>query len=134
MPYAALVAGRYAEVPTWPILTHESPLRPSGLYGASKVWGEAVARHYADAHALSVLCLRFGAVNAEDRPTSPRQFSVWLSQRDAVQAVERAIEAPPEVRFGIFFLVSDNRWSYRDLAHPRAVLGYVPRDRAEDHR
>src|SRR5713226_5960158 len=80
--FAALVAGRYAEVPSVPILTHESPLHPSGLYGASKVWGEALGRHYADAHGLSVLCVRIGRVNAEDRPSSARDFSVWCSQRD----------------------------------------------------
>src|SRR2546422_7138588 len=27
--------------------------RPSGLYGATKVWGEALARHYSDAHKMS---------------------------------------------------------------------------------
>ena len=34
----------------------------------------------------------------------------------------------------VFFAVSDNRWGYRDLEHARAVLGFEPRDRAEDHR
>ena len=32
------------------------------------------------------------------------------------------------------FVVSDNKWSYRDLSHARTVVGYVPADRAEDHR
>jgi hypothetical protein len=44
------------------------------------------------------------------------------------------IEAPASVRFDVFFVVSDNRWNYRDLAHARAVLGWTPLDRAEDHR
>jgi uronate dehydrogenase len=133
-PYSAIVGGRYDEVTTWPILTHESPLRPHGLYGASKVWGEALARHYADAHGLSMICLRIGAVNAEDRPVAPRQYSVWCSQRDVAQMVERCIAAPESLHFDIFFVVSDNKWSYRDLSHARAVVGYVPADRAEDHR
>src|SRR2546422_7118146 len=54
---------------------------PAGLYGVSKVWGEALARHYADAHDLSILCVRIGHVTAEDRPRAPRDFSVWCSQR-----------------------------------------------------
>jgi len=29
---------------------------------------------------------------------------------------------------------TDNRWGYRDLEHARAVLGFEPRDQAEDHR
>ena len=133
-PFASLVAGRYERLTTWPLLTHESPARPSGLYGVSKVFGEALARHYADAHGLSMVCLRIGAVNAADRPRASREYSVWLSQRDVVQGIERAITAPSTLRFAVCFLVSDNRWSYRDLGHARAVLGFIPQDRAEDYR
>ena len=132
--FAALVAGRYAEVSSVPLLTHESPLHPSGLYGASKVWGEALGRHYADAHGLSVICVRIGRVNREDRPGSPREFAVWCSQRDIARFLERCIAAPPAVRFDTFFATSSNRWGYRDLAHAREVLGWEPLDRAEDHR
>src|SRR5438034_6622903 len=42
-PYRALVEGRYGDVTTWTRLTHDSPPRPSGLYGVSKVWGETLA-------------------------------------------------------------------------------------------
>ncbi|HYB44720.1 MAG TPA: NAD-dependent epimerase/dehydratase family protein [Candidatus Methylomirabilis sp.] len=133
-PFAALAAGRYAEVASVPLLTHQSPLHPSGLYGASKVWGEALGRHYADAHGLSVICVRIGRVNREDRPQSPRDFAVWCSQRDIARFLERCIAAPPSVRFDTFFVTSDNRWGYRDLAHARDVLGWEPLDRAEDRR
>lgn len=134
-PYGALGAGRYGEVPkAWKKLTHETPVRPSGLYGCSKVWGEALARHFSDAHDLSVICLRIGAVNREDRPLSPRHFSVWCSQRDIAQMVERCVEAPDSVKFDIFYAVSDNRWSYRDVEHAREVVGYAPQDSAEAHR
>jgi nucleoside-diphosphate-sugar epimerase len=133
-PYAEIATGRHDGLTTWPKLTHESPVRPTGLYGASKVWGEALARHYADGRGLSAICLRIGHVTRDDRPHEPRDFSVWLSQRDIAQMVQRSIEAPAPVRFDIFFVVSDNRWSYRDLEHPREVVGFAPLDRAEDHR
>ncbi len=133
-PYRALVAGRYADAAAWPPVTHETPVRPNGLYGASKVWGEALARHYADAHGLSMICLRIGLVNQADRPTDPRHFAVWCSQRDIADVIERAIQAPDAVRFAVCFVTSDNRWGYRDLGHTRAVLGWAPRDRAEDWR
>ena len=133
-PFSALAAGRYEEVRAWPILTHESPIQPSGLYGCSKVWGEALARHYSDAHGMSALCIRIGAVNADDRPLEPREFSVWCSQRDVAQMIERAVAAPTSLRFGVFYAVSDNKWSYRDLDRARSLLGYAPADRAEDHR
>ena len=70
----------------------------------------------------------------EDRPISVRDFAVWCSQRDVVRLLELCITAPATVRFDVFFVVSDNRWGYRDLEHARAVLGFEPRDRAEDHR
>ena len=132
--FAALAAGRYDEVTSVPMLTHESPLHPSGIYGASKVWGEALGRHYADAHGLSVLCVRIGRVTREDRPQSPREFTVWCSQRDIARFLERCIAAPPSVRFDTFFATSSNRWGYRDLTHARDVLGWEPLDRAEDRR
>jgi nucleoside-diphosphate-sugar epimerase len=133
-PYSALVAGRYDEVGSWRRLTHLDPVRPAALYGVSKVFGEALGRLYADAHGLSVICLRIGAVHAEDRPKAPRDFSVWCSQRDVVEAIRRAIEAPEGLRYEVVFVTSDNRWGYRDLAHARHALGYAPRDRAEDYR
>jgi len=132
-PYAALVAGRYDEVAEWPVLTHESPTR-HGLYGCSKVWGEALARHFADTTPLSMICLRIGRVTAADRPVGSRELSVWCSQRDIAQMVERCLVAPDHVRFEVFFVCSENKWTYRDIEHARAVVGFVPEDRAEDHR
>jgi nucleoside-diphosphate-sugar epimerase len=133
-PYRALVDGRYEGLRDWPMITHETPLRPAGLYGASKIWGEAVGRHYADTYGLSVICVRVGRVRAEDRPREPREFAVYLSQRDAARMVERCLAAPPTVRFDILFVTSRNRWGYRDLDHARAVVGFEPVDAAEDHR
>ena len=133
-PYLALAEGRYEGLRDWPMITHETPLRPSGLYGASKAWGEALGRHYADVHGLSVLCVRIGRVRAEDRPREPREFAVWCSQRDVARMIERCLAAPPTVRFDIFFATSRNRWGYRDTEHARAVVGFEPVDAAEDHR
>src|SRR5437016_1087197 len=126
--------GRYEGVTSGPILTHLSPVRPQGLYGVSKVWGEALGRHYADAHGLSVICVRIGRVHAENRPLSARDFSVWCSQRDIVRLLEHAVAAPASVRYDIVFGTSRNRWGYRDLEHPRTVLGWEPLDEAESHR
>ena len=133
-PYRAIADGRYEGLRDWPMITHETPLRPSGLYGASKAWGEALARHYADRHGLSMICVRIGRVRAEDRPVQPREFAVWCSQRDVARMIERCLVAPPSVRFDVFFAVSRNRWGYRDLDHARAVVGFEPLDSAEDHR
>ena len=134
-PYLALVNGDYNNVKQpWPMITHETPIRPTGVYGATKVWGEALAWQVTDSSELSIICLRIGLVNVENRPTNLRQFSVWCSQRDIGQMVERCIEAPTELRFDIFYVVSRNKWSYRDISHAREVVGYEPQDEAETYR
>lgn len=134
-PYCALAEGRYGDVPeTWEMITHRTPLRPSGLYGCSKIWGEALARHFSDTSHLSILCLRIGAVNAADRPLETRQYAVWCSHRDVAQMIALCIEAPPALRYDIFYVASKNQWGYRDLSHGRAVLGFEPQDAAEEHR
>ncbi|MFN2229205.1 MAG: hypothetical protein ACK2VA_05515, partial [Anaerolineae bacterium] len=59
--------------------------------------------------------------------------TVWCSQRDIAQLVERCICAPPDLRFDVFYGISDNRVRFADIEHAREVLGYVPQDRAEDY-
>jgi nucleoside-diphosphate-sugar epimerase len=134
-PYNALLAGRYNEVSApWPMLTHETPPRPTALYSVSKVFGEALGYYYTTISEMSVICLRFGVVNQEDRPTATSHFPIWCSQRDAAQMVERAIQAPDTLKYDIFFVTSNNRWGYRDLSHAREVVGFAPQDAAEDYR
>lgn len=134
-PYKALVEGRYDDAPRdWPMIDHRMATRPMGVYGATKVWGEAICRQFADTSALSVLCLRIGYVNAADRPSAPRHFSVWCSQRDIAHAIERCVDAPEDVRFDVIFANSRNRWGYRDHIHAEQAIGFVPQDSAEDHR
>jgi nucleoside-diphosphate-sugar epimerase len=131
-PYDSIVQGRYdAVAQQWAMLTHEAPLKPGGIYGATKVWGEVLGRVYSDMYGISVICLRIGVVNAEDRPTEPRHFAVWCSQRDLAGMVERCIEAPPDVKYDIFYVNSSNKWGFRDLEHARKVLGFVPQDSAD---
>jgi uronate dehydrogenase len=135
-PFKALVEGRYQDVPArWPIIDHNWPVRPWGLYGCTKVWGEVLARYYVDTFGLSILCLRIGHVTREDRPTNiPRDYTIWCSQRDVAQMVERCLEAPPDLRYALFFVTSNNRWGYRDLEYPRRLVGFVPEDGAEAFR
>lgn len=132
-PYRSLVEGRYDDLPDgWPMITVDVPPRPRGIYGSTKVWGEALARHFADTTDTSFISVRIGFVNAEDRPANARQRSVWCSQRDVVNALVAALEAPEDLRCGTFFANSRNRYGYRDLDHGRELLGFEPLDAAED--
>ena len=135
-PYSLIYQGRYDELSPAdvPMITVEQPPRPISYYPASKVWGEALARVYADTHGLSMICLRIGGVNAEDRPPFDEGWgrSAWLSQRDVAQMVQRAVEAPDDLRYGVFYVVSNNTWRWVDIDSARVELGYAPQDNAED--
>jgi hypothetical protein len=96
------------------------------------VWGEALGRHYADAFGLSVICLRIGNVSAGNRPRNTRERSIYLGHRDITQILKLSIDAPDDLKYDIFLATSRNKWSYRDIEHPRQVLGYVPQDSADD--
>jgi nucleoside-diphosphate-sugar epimerase len=132
-PYLAIKEGRFEDVPDgFRIIKHTDPVRPTEPYSASKVWGEALARTYSDVHGLSCLCLRIGWVNAEDKPTGLEDGAFWCSQRDIVELVALSIEAPVEMKFDIFYGLSQCQYRWADIDHARNVLGYAPQDRAED--
>lgn len=134
-PYKSLVEGHYDDLPAKvPLIDEAMAVRPRNLYAATKVWGEAIARHYADNHGLEVVCLRIGYANKKDRPENARQFSVWNSRRDVVNAIRLSLTVSLPERFDVFFILSENRRGYRSIAHARQVLGYEPADAAEDFR
>ena len=47
------------------------------------------------------------------------------------QMAVKCVEAPASVRFDIFYVVSNNKYGYRDIEHAREVVGYEPTDSAE---
>ncbi len=98
--------------------------RPDGIYGASKVWGEALGRMFADRFGLSVVCLRIGLFG--DRPADQRELSSWLSRADGVRLVQAALTA--DVDFAIVYGASANtrRWW-----PPDTEIGFVPLDDSE---
>ena len=133
-PYRLIYQERYADLPAEiPVVGRESSTRPLNLYAASKVWGEALAHVYAHTYGMSCICLRIGWVLAEDRPPEPEARYEWCSQRDIAQLVERCINAPRDVRFDIFFGISNNQYRWVDIDHARRVVGYEPQDWSEDH-
>jgi uronate dehydrogenase len=105
----------------------DAELRPDSRYGVSKVFGEAVARLYADKHGIAAVCLRFGSVR--EQPEDRRQLATWMSHRDAAALVVSAIDTP-DIRYAVAYGVSANtrnRWSNAGTL----VRGFVPADNAE---
>jgi uronate dehydrogenase len=104
--------------------------RPDSRYGVSKAFGEALGAFYADKHGLRVTCVRIG--NVADAPVDERRLSIWLKPEDLAQLVRIGLEHP-DIRFEIFYGVSDNAASWYDNSNAKR-FGYRPVGRAEDYR
>ncbi|MFN8542133.1 MAG: NAD(P)-dependent oxidoreductase [Thermomicrobiales bacterium] len=107
----------------------DMPVRPDGYYGASKAFGEALARFYVDEHGLEVICLRIGSWQPE--PLNVRHLSTWLSPRDMAQLTWRGIETP--LTWGIFYAISANKRRYWDIGPTQEILGFESEDDGETY-
>jgi len=110
-------------------IDHEALPRPDSRYGLSKVFGEALARLYADKYGVTSLCIRIG--NVDERPRDVRRLAIWISPRDLAQLVSIGIDHEG-LAFEIVYGMSDNARAWWDNSNALR-LGYRPEDRAEDH-
>jgi uronate dehydrogenase len=107
-----------------------SPARPDGLYGVSKVFGEALARMYYDKFGVETASVRIGSCFPE--PPSHRMMSSWLSADDLIELIERVFKVP---RLGcpVLYGVSNNTsrwWDNSEIGY----LGWRPKDDSEKFR
>jgi NAD+ dependent glucose-6-phosphate dehydrogenase len=120
----------------------EMPVRPPNVYGASKVFGEALGRYFADHEGISVVAVRIGAfapgdveeaLRAKEKGSpqdfSPRRLSYYVSRRDLCGLLVRCIETPG-VTFAVAHGLSDNSFKRMDIESTRETFGYDPKDNA----
>ena len=108
----------------------DDPMRPDGLYGVSKCFGENLSRFYFDRYGLETVCLRIGSSFPE--PRDRRMLSTWLSYDDLVELVRCSLFAPSPGHL-VVYGVSGNRTTWWDDANARAI-GFRPRDSSEPSR
>ncbi len=114
-------------------ITATSPPKPDGPYGGCKLVGERLGLALSRFFDISVVALRIGwcQEGANRRETLPDDWSrsIWLSDRDMLQLLTRAVEADlGEEGFVVVNGVSRNagtRWVVQGNA-----LGYHPDDDA----
>lgn len=111
-------------------LDAKSPTRPDGLYGVSKVFGEAMASLYHDKFGIETASVRIGSCFPE--PKNHRMLSTWMSHEDFVRLIERVFTVP---RLGcpILYGASANAASWWDNRET-AYLGWNPEDSSEPFR
>lgn len=116
--------------PEFAPLPADLPPRPATFYGATKAVGEELGRTLALKSGTSVLCLRLGWVcRSNEYFLHPRSSAlpVMLLTEDWLRLATAAIEAPADLRFGVFNGISDNRVKRLDITETKRVLGYTPR-------
>jgi NAD+ dependent glucose-6-phosphate dehydrogenase len=112
----------------------DMPPRPWTIYACTKLFGEALARYYADHYGMSMLCIRLCWFQGYDSPNfrGPKaELREWCSPRDFAQLLTLCVES--DVRFGTYFGVSDNTGRYWDIANAKRDLGYEPQDNSFEH-
>jgi uronate dehydrogenase len=107
-----------------------APMRPDGLYGVSKCFGENLSRFYFDRYGIETVCLRIGS--SFPAPRDRRMLSTYLSYDDLTELVRCALFAPG-VGHTVIFGMSDNAATWWDNASA-AHLGFRPRDSADRDR
>lgn len=133
------------------VYDHTVEVRPDSLYGVSKVYGEALGRHYVDMYGMRVFNLRIGSVREADDPRDPsiaqasppllnletveqrykRMRSTWLSRRDCCDLIARCLDNE-ELNWAVVYGISDNPRQFWDLTHAKSLLGYDPKDSAPE--
>lgn len=105
---------------------------PTNLYGASKVWLEALGSWAAHSSETSVVALRIGYFGV-DPPSGPDvtdpQRAAWLSARDCAELIRAAVETEG-LTWAVVNGISANRHRFADLSDTQAVVGYRPVDDA----
>ena len=112
------------------VISPADPVRPDGLYGLSKAWGENLSRFYFDRYGIETACLRIGSSFPE--PKDRRMLATWLSYDDLERLVRACLTAPV-VGHTIVYGMSDNAVTWWDNTSARH-LGWKPQDSSEPFR
>ncbi|WP_262177428.1 NAD-dependent epimerase/dehydratase family protein [Haloarcula laminariae] len=145
--------------PDFPLtIDANDPVRPDSVYGATKSFGEDLGRYYveSDDWPRRFYTLRIGTVlpHGYDSPCGPaerrvaagditrdsheyqqlvmRTKATWQSRCDFAHLVGCCLR-DDEVRYGIFYGISDNDRRWFTIQSARERVGYRPSDNAELH-
>ena len=99
---------------------------PQTPYGRSKVKIEQMGKEYSKKE-LEVVCVRFGAVDSEDRRKPDKEGTIlWLSQRDLLSLIKKLIDVKKVPgNFAVMYGVSNNKTRVHDYSNP---FGWKPQD------
>lgn len=112
------------------VVSPRDPIRPDGLYGLSKAFGEGLAQLYWDRFGIETVSLRIGS--SFPAPRDRRMLATYLSYDDAERLVAAALTAPV-VGHTVIYGASDNPLGWWDNT-PARHIGFKPQDSSEPFR
>jgi uronate dehydrogenase len=112
------------------VVSPKDPVRPDGLYGLSKAFGENLAQLYWDRWQIETVSLRIGSSFPE--PKNRRMLASWMSYDDLERLVVASLNAPV-VGHTVIYGMGDNTASWWDNT-PARHIGYRPKDSSERFR
>ena len=115
-------------------VTTDMPARPSTVYACTKLFGEALARHYSEKHGMSMIVIRLCYFQPYDSVLLRQPGDIhreWCSPRDLAQLLVKSLRA--NVPFAVFFGISNNTERCWDISNAQRLVGYAPEDNAADY-
>lgn len=112
------------------VISPQDPVRPDGLYGLSKAFGENLAQLYFDRHGIETVSVRIGS--CFPAPKNRRMLATWMSFDDLERLVMASLTAPV-VGHTIVYGMGDNATTWWDNTSARH-LGWRPQDSSEPFR
>lgn len=113
------------------VSSKEVPM-PLNLYGASKVFGEALCKVFSTKYRMSCLAIRIGAYVSNDKKITicftRHDYDYAISQRDMGQLIHKCIVAPKSVKYAILSGISDNDHKRMELRFTKKLINYKPKD------
>lgn len=108
--------------------------RPGNVYGATKVWGEALASSFvAQKKIPSVIAVRIAGVTKREaitRDRHPHWLSFAVTEEDLCRLFDCCLDADPAIDFAVVHGESANRFLRMELESTRKLIGYEPKDDA----
>ena len=112
------------------VIDPQDPVRPDGLYGLSKAFGENLAQLYWDRHGVETVSLRIGS--SFTAPKDRRMLATWMSFDDTERLIVAALTAPV-VGHTVIYGMSDNQTTWWDNTSAKHI-GYRPQDSSDVFR
>lgn len=107
-----------------------SPVKPDGLYGVSKAFGEDLSRMYFERFGIETAGVRIGSCLPE--PKDRRMLASWISHGDMHRLITACLTTQV-LGHSIIYGTSDNSVSWYDNRLARHI-GYRPQDSSDAFR